>query len=153
MQQQKPDAVVKIEFVNRSGLIKLPEYQTIGSAGADLQADITEPVRINPGERVSIPTGIKMEIPEGYEVQARGRSGLAAKHGVVVVHGVGTIDSDYRGELCALLINHSGVSYTVNPGDRVLQAVVAPVTIATFVEVDKLSETDRGSNGWGSTGR
>lgn len=140
-------------LVNRCGKIGLPEYKTAGAACADLQADVRTPVVINPGERVVIPCGIKVEIPEGYEIQARGRSGLSMKHGIAITHGVGTVDSDFRGEMCAILINHGGIPYVVRPGDRIMQIKVAPVVQAVFVAADELSETERGEEGYGSTGK
>ncbi len=131
---------------------KLPAYQTEGSAGADLCAFVPEPVVIKKGGRALIPTGLAFEIPVGYEVQVRPRSGLALKHGITCLNTPGTIDSDYRGQVHALLINLGDEDFVVNNGDRIAQAVVAPVTQGNFLVADKLSETQRGAGGFGSTG-
>lgn len=132
--------------------VPLPAYQTAGSAGVDLSAALAEPVVIEPGQRVLIPTGFAMAIEPGYEGQIRPRSGLAWKHGVTVVNSPGTVDSDYRGEVKVLLINLGQQAYEVRPLDRIAQLVVAPVQQARFELVDRLDETDRGSGGYGSTG-
>ena len=131
---------------------KLPEYKTIGAAGADCFARINEPKTIKPNELVTIPLGFAVEIPEGYELQVRGRSGLARKNAVQVFNSPGTIDSDYRGEVGAILHNDSNVDFIVNPGDRIAQAVVAPVIRAEWNLVSELSDTERGEGGFGSTG-
>lgn len=131
---------------------KLPEYQTAGAAGADVCALLDEPVTLQPGERRMIPTGLFFEIPEGYEIQMRPRSGLAYKYGVTCVNSPGTIDCDYRGESKVILINLGQEPFVINNGDRIGQIVVAPVTRGTFVTVDRLSETERGAGGFGSTG-
>lgn len=131
---------------------RLPEYKTSGAAGADVCAFVDKPVVIAAGARALIPTGLFFEIPEGYEIQVRARSGLAIKNGIAVLNSPGTVDSDYRGELCVILYNSSDTSFTVNNGDRIAQIVVAPVTRANFVASDLLSETERGSGGFGSTG-
>lgn len=131
---------------------RLPEYKTSGAAGADVCAFVDEPVVIAPSARALIPTGLFFEIPDSYEIQVRARSGLAIKNGIAVLNAPGTVDSDYRGELCVILYNSSDTPFTVNNGDRIAQIVVAPVTRANFVEAGSLSETDRGSGGFGSTG-
>lgn len=131
---------------------KLPEYKTIGAAGADCFARINEPQTIKPNEVVMIPLGFAVEIPEGYELQVRGRSGLARKNSIQLFNSPGTIDSDYRGEVGAILHNDSNVDFIVNPGDRIAQAVVAPVIRAEWNLVSELSETKRGEGGFGSTG-
>ena len=131
--------------------VRLPEYATPEAAGADVFAPYG--VVIFPGERVMLPLGFAVSIPAGFEIQFRPRSGLAAKHGVTVINSPGTIDSDYRGELIAALVNHGGAPHTIHAGDRVAQMVLAPVYRAEFHEVDALTETVRGTGGFGSTGR
>jgi dUTP pyrophosphatase len=130
----------------------IPLYQSMGAAGADLKAAILENIVIEPGRTALIPTGIFLEIPEGYEVQIRPRSGLAMKSQVTVLNAPGTIDSDYRGEVAVLLINHGIHAFTVTPCMRIAQMVMAPVIRATFQYADFLSETNRGSGGFGHTG-
>ncbi|MEF9519839.1 dUTP diphosphatase [Chlamydia crocodili] len=135
--------------------VDLPEYSTEGASGADLRANIEEPVAVLPGQRVLIPTGIKMQIPQGYEVQVRPRSGLALKHGIMVVNSPGTIDADYRGEICIILANFGENTFIIEPKMRIAQAVVAPVVQAKFIVVDQeegLTATSRGSRGFGHTG-
>lgn len=134
----------------------LPSYETPGSAGADVRASIGlhESILIKPGERVLIPTGLSMEIPMGFEIQVRPRSGLSFKTGLMVLNSPGTIDSDYRGEVKIILGNLSNKDELINHGDRVAQLVLAPVTQARFmVSENDLSETSRGSGGFGSTGK
>ena len=145
------DGAVRDFSVLKEGAL-LPEYQTSGSAGADLHAYLAEPVTLKPMERRLIPTGLFVELPAGYELQVRPRSGLALKHGVTVLNTPGTVDSDYRGELCVLLINFGSEPFTVQNGDRIAQAVVAQAVQVSFVQTDALSETGRGVNGYGSTG-
>ena len=130
----------------------IPHYATEGAAGADISAYLSAPVTLRPGEYKAIPTGLFMEIPEGYEVQVRPRSGLALKHGITVLNAPGTIDSDYRGEVKVILINHSSEAFTIQNGDRIAQIVVARVHRLPFVEVVDLSATERGEGGFGSTG-
>tara|TARA_B100001115_G_scaffold116037_1_gene86246 strand:+ start:28 stop:468 length:441 start_codon:yes stop_codon:yes gene_type:complete len=130
----------------------LPEYETSQSAGMDLRADLEETVLLDPGGRTLIPTGLYIEIPAGYEAQVRPRSGLALKRGLTVLNAPGTIDSDYRGELGVILVNLSQEVQTVEPGERIAQLLFAPVTRGQLVEVDILSETERGRGGFGSTG-
>lgn len=132
--------------------LPLPSYQTTGSAGADLYAAVPSPLVLAPGERVLVPTGLALELPEGVEAQVRPRSGLALKHGVTTLNAPGTIDSDYRGEVGVLLINHGSEDFAVRRGDRIAQLVVMPVTQASFVNATSLSETDRGGGGFGHTG-
>ncbi|MDR0910633.1 MAG: dUTP diphosphatase [Spirochaetaceae bacterium] len=131
----------------------LPSFATPGSAGADLSALLDAPLVLQPGERALIPSGIAMELPPAYECQLRPRSGLAAKFGVTVLNAPGTIDSDFRGELKALLINHGTEPFTINSGDRIAQLVVQPVIAVEYEEADSLSDTKRGEGGYGSTGR
>jgi dUTP pyrophosphatase len=130
----------------------LPSYQTPGAAGADVCAFLASPLVILPEARAAVPTGLSFEIPAGFEVQVRPRSGLAAKYGVTLTNAPGTIDSDYRGEVKILLINHGSEPYTVHNGDRIAQLVAAPVIQARFVPAETLSETERGQGGFGSTG-
>lgn len=142
---------VNIKFVAQEGAI-IPEYKTSGAAGADVCAFLSEPVVIKSGEFAMIPTGLSFSIPEGYEIQVRPRSGLAAKNGVTVLNTPGTIDSDYRGEVKVILINHGKDAFTVNNGDRIAQLIVAPVTQGIFEKTDELDSTERGEGGFGSTG-
>lgn len=140
-------------FVQKiSNLVDYPKYMTEGSAGMDLEAACEEPMDIAPHSWALVPTGVKMAIPVGYEGQIRPRSGLAAKYGVTMLNSPGTIDSDYRGEIKVILINHSEVNFRVNPKDRVAQIIIAKYTQAELVIVDELDETKRGEGGFGHTG-
>ena len=130
----------------------VPVYKTSGAAGADVCAHLENPVTLKKGERQLIPTGLYFEIPEGYEIQVRPRSGLAFKNGVTVLNTPGTIDSDYRGELKVLLINLGNDDFVINNGERIAQIIVAPVTVGNFISAENLSETQRGKGGFGSTG-
>lgn len=130
----------------------LPSYGSLEAAGADVRAAFTEPFTLAPGASALIPTGLKMEIPTGYEIQVRPRSGLALKHGVTVLNTPGTIDSDYRGEIQVILINHGKEPFTILPGMRMAQLVVAPVTRANFVLSEQLETSTRGTHGFGHTG-
>lgn len=131
----------------------LPQYETTQSAGMDLRAFLPDgPVTMQPMERKMIPTGLYMELPSGYEAQIRPRSGLAWKKGVTVLNSPGTIDADYRGQLCVVLINLSQEPFVVNDGERIAQMIVAPCEQATWQEVEVLSDTERGSGGFGHTG-
>jgi dUTP pyrophosphatase len=132
--------------------VPLPAYATAGAAGADLAASVPEPVVIDAGAFQLVPCGFSMAIPDGFEAQIRPRSGLASKHGVTVLNSPGTIDSDYRGEVKVLLINHGGVPFTVTPGMRIAQMVVAPVTRAEWDEVAELPGTERNTGGFGHSG-
>jgi dUTP pyrophosphatase len=132
--------------------IDLPKFETAQAAGADLRAAIDAPIILAPGARQLIPTGFCMALPAGYEAQVRPRSGLALKHGITVLNSPGTIDADYRGEVSVLIINHGDQDFTVSRGDRFAQIVIAPVTQGQFEVVSSLSETVRGSGGYGSTG-
>lgn len=123
------------------------------AAGLDLVAAIDAPIVLRPGERTGIGTGLAIELPPGFEAQVRPRSGLARKHGITLVNGPGTIDADYRGEIVVLVINHGAEPVPIAPGDRIAQLVIAPVVQAELVEVDELTETERGAGGFGSTGR
>ncbi|MEP5937995.1 MAG: dUTP diphosphatase [Erythrobacter sp.] len=130
--------------------LDLPQYATIGAAGMDIIS--AETIRIASGARHAVATGLAVAIPQGYEIQVRPRSGLALKHGITVPNTPGTIDSDYRGELKVILINHGTDTFAIERGDRIAQLVLAPVIQAGWQEVDTLDETDRGSGGFGSTG-
>jgi dUTP pyrophosphatase len=132
--------------------VPLPTYQTPGSAGLDLCAALPEGIRLEPGQRRLIPAGLRIEIPPGYEGQVRPRSGLALRHGITVLNSPGTIDSDYRGELGIVLINHGAESVQIAPLDRIAQLVIAPVAAAQFELALSLSETGRAAGGYGSTG-
>jgi len=133
--------------------LPLPAYATSHSAGADLYAAVEFDLTIKPGESAMVPTGLHFEIPEGFEVQVRPRSGLAAKNQVTVLNSPGTIDSDYRGEVKVILINHGKAPFIVKRGDRIAQMVVGKVEQASFEKADSLSETSRGHGGFGSTGK
>ena len=143
--------MVKIKVVN-TGCQPLPAYATSQSAGMDLRANIESTITLHPMERTLVPTGIRIELPEGYEAQVRPRSGLALKHGITVLNTPGTIDSDYRGELKVLLVNLSNDDFVVNAGERVAQMVIARHETATWEEVEVLDETERGEGGYGHTG-
>ena len=143
---------MKINIVNKSRH-PLPEYATSYSAGMDLRANIDEPVELKPLERKLIPTGLFIELPEGYEAQIRPRSGLAIKKGITVLNSPGTIDADYRGEVCIILINLSAETFVINDGERICQMIVVPHARAEWAEVALLNETDRGAGGFGHTGK
>lgn len=129
----------------------LPEYKTAGAAGADLHACIDEPITLGHLEWAVIPTGLAMEIPEGYEVQIRARSGMSIKNGISLINGIGTIDADYRGELGIGAINYGKEPFVIEPGMRIAQMVVAKYDTADWIVVEELSETERGAGGYGST--
>jgi len=134
--------------------LPLPAYETAGAAGMDLRASVgEESVILAPGARAMVPTGLAIALPEGFEAQVRPRSGLAIKHGITQLNTPGTIDSDYRGELKVILINHGQEPFTVAHGDRIAQLVIAPVIQAVWAELETLDETSRGSAGFGSTGK
>lgn len=133
--------------------VPLPEYKTAGSAGMDVRAAVARPLALAPGERAAVPTGLAVEIPDGYELQTRPRSGLALERGVTVLNAPGTIDSDYRGEIKIILVNHGAETFVVERGDRVAQLIVASVARCEIRETDRLSESDRGEGGFGSTGK
>lgn len=137
--------------------VSMPSYESAGAAGADIRANFSAAERetgvvVDPGRRCLVPTGLHMEIPQGYEVQVRPRSGLALKHGITLVNSPGTIDSDYRGPVGVIILNTSDHPFHIAHGDRIAQIVVAPVTQARFENTSQLSETDRGDGGFGSTG-
>lgn len=142
---------MKVLVVNKSKH-PLPQYATVGSAGLDLRANISEPVAIKPLQRALIPTGISLALPLGCEAQIRPRSGLALKHGITVLNSPGTIDSDYRGEIGVILVNLSDSEFVVNDGDRICQMVITKHEIAEFLEVESLDETERNDGGFGHSG-
>lgn len=133
--------------------VTLPKYETSGAAGMDVRANISEPIVLGSLDRALIPLGLRLEIPEGYEVQVRPRSGLALKHGIGMVNSIGTIDSDYRGEIGAIIVNLSKEPYTIQPQERIGQIVLNKVEQIEWEVVEKLSESERGSGGFGSTGK
>lgn len=143
---------MKIKVVNRSNN-PLPEYKTSGAAGMDLMSNITESITLKSLERILIPTGLFIELPEGYEAQIRPRSGLALKEGIGVLNSPGTIDADYRGEIGIILVNLSNSEVTIHPGDRICQMVINKVEQAELIEVEMLSNSDRGIGGFGHTGK
>ncbi len=143
---------MKVKIINESSN-PLPEYATPGSAGMDLRASLPEgSITLAPLQRVIVPTGIRLEIPQGFECQIRPRSGLAAKHGVTVLNSPGTIDSDYRGYIGVILVNLSSEPFIIENGERICQMVFAKVETATLVQTDSISDTDRGDGGFGHTG-
>lgn len=143
--------LLSVKIINQSGN-ELPSYATIGSSGMDIRASIVEPMVLQPFERALVPTGLFVEIPLGYEIQIRPRSGLAIKQGITCLNTPGTIDADYRGEIKVILINLSAEPQTIHPADRIAQMVVQKVEQIQWVVVDELSDSDRGSGGFGSTG-
>ena len=143
---------MKIKIVNKSQH-PLPDYATALAAGMDLRANLTEPIELAPLERSRIPTGIYIQLPEGYEAQIRPRSGLAIKHGISIVNAPGTIDADYRGEIRVILVNLSNEKFTINDGERICQMVISKHERAEWIEVDILDETERGEGGFGHTGK
>ena len=145
--------MTKILIKKLSSEVLTPKYETAGSSGMDLAAFIEKNIIINPGDKVLIPTGFSLSIPQGYEVQIRPRSGLAAKRGITVLNTPGTIDSDYRGEIKIILINLSKDKFIIKNGERIAQMVVCPVEQVSVEEVKELSDTDRGIEGFGSTGK
>ncbi len=142
---------VNIKIVNLS-TNALPRYETAGSAGMDIKAALEEPILLKPLQRVLIPTGLYIELPDGFEAQVRPRSGLAIKKGLSVLNSPGTIDSDYRGEIKVIMINLSNESVIVNTGERIAQLVISKYEKAELIEVDELSNSDRGAGGFGHTG-
>ena len=143
--------MVKIKVVN-TGHQPLPAYATTQSAGLDLRANIESPITLHPLERRLVPTGLHIALPDGYEAQVRPRSGLALKHGIIVLNTPGTVDADYRGEIMVLLVNFSNEDFVVRDGERIAQMVIAQYAKATFESVEVLDETERGEGGYGHTG-
>lgn len=143
---------MKVKVINLNPSNPLPKYETPDSSGMDLRANINTEWTVDPGERILVPTGLKMAIPSGYECQIRPRSGLALKKGITVLNTPGTIDASFRGELGVIIINHSNDTFTINPGDRIAQAVFSKVEHVELENVDELDETERGEGGFGHTG-
>ena len=143
--------VLKIQRLEHNRI--LPEYKTEGAAGMDLCAAITEPVTLQPLERRLIPTGLKIELEHGFEAQIRPRSGMSIKHGITLINCVGTIDEDYRGEVCVPVVNISNEAYTIQPDERIAQMVITNYVQAELEVVTELTDTDRGEGGFGSTGK
>ena len=143
---------MKVKIVNKSAN-ELPEYATMFSAGMDLRANIAEAITLKPLERKLIPTGLFIELPQGYEAQIRPRSGLAIKKGITVLNSPGTIDADYRGEICVILINLSNENFTIENGERICQMVIAQHAQVEWLAAEELGETERGAGGFGHTGK
>lgn len=143
---------MKVKIVNHSPF-PLPAYATVQSAGMDLRADLPEPLTLGPLERAMVPTGLHIELPAGFEAQIRPRSGLAAKHGISIVNSPGTVDADYRGEIKVILVNLSNEPFAIAPGERIAQMVVARHETVEWEPVEALEESERGSGGFGSTGK
>lgn len=141
----------KVKIINKSKHA-LPAYSTESSAGMDVRANLSEPITLNPLQRILVPTGLFIELPQGYECQLRPRSGLALKHGITLVNTPGTIDADYRGEIGVILINLSDAPFVINDGERICQMVINRYTVAEWIEVEQLDETERGAGGFGHTG-
>ena len=144
--------MIKIEVINLSPALDLPQYATSMSAGLDLLAAVENEIILRAGSRILVPTGLKIALPEGYEAQVRPRSGLAIKNGITVLNSPGTIDADYRGEISVILINLGSEDFVIKRGMKIAQMVIAPYIQAKFLEVELLSQTERGSGGFGSTG-
>lgn len=142
---------MKVEIINRSHH-PLPQYATPQSAGVDLRANIESPIELQPLKRCLVPTGLFMALPPGYEAQVRPRSGLAIKHGITVLNTPGTIDADYRGEICVILVNLSDEPFVISDGERIAQMVIARHEQAEWEAVEELSETERGAGGFGHSG-
>lgn len=147
--------IVEVQQLPHGAGLPLPAYQTAHAAGMDLLAAVPDsaPMVLEPGKVVMVPTALSIALPPGFEAQVRPRSGLAAKHGITVLNSPGTIDADYRGEIAVILINHGSAAFPIKRGERIAQMVIAPVSQAELVKVTNLSETERGSGGFGSTGR
>ncbi len=143
---------MKINIINKS-IHALPQYETAHAAGMDIRANLKSEISIKPLQRVLVPTGLHVELPIGYEAQIRPRSGLAYKHGISIVNSPGTIDADYRGEIKVLLVNLSDTDFVVNDGDRIAQMVIAKHETVSWEAVDELSDTARGTGGYGHTGK
>lgn len=143
--------MIDLPVINTSPY-KLPDYATSSSAGLDLRANIKKPVYLNPFQRILIPTGLKISLPEKYEGQIRPRSGLALKHGITVLNSPGTIDSDFKGEVGVILINLSDVKYKIKPGDRIAQMIISSFSNVKWKLVDDIGQSKRGNSGFGSTG-
>ena len=143
---------IQVKVIREKG-VELPKYETGGSAGMDVRANIKEPITLKSLERILVPTGLKVAIPEGYEIQVRPRSGLAIKHGITMLNTPGTVDSDYRGELKVIVVNLSNEAYTIEPNERIGQFVLNKIEQIEFIEVEELDSTERGEGGFGHTGK
>ena len=143
---------MNVQVINKSKH-PLPAYATELSAGMDIRANISEPISLDPMQRCLVPTGLFIALPQGFEAQIRPRSGLALKKGITVLNSPGTIDADYRGEICIILVNLSAETFVIEDGERIAQMVITPFLTAEFVETAELDETERGAGGFGSTGR
>jgi len=143
---------IQVKIINQSSN-PLPAYETAGSAGMDLRANLTEPLVLKPLQRTIVPTGLFIELPDGFEAQVRPRSGLAIKHGITCLNSPGTVDSDYRGEIKIILVNLSGEDQTLHHGDRIAQMIISRVEQAQWQQVTVLAETKRGGGGFGHTGK
>lgn len=143
---------IQVKIVNKSRNA-LPQYATAGSSGMDIRAGLTEPIEVAPFERVLVPTGLFIELPQGYEAQIRPRSGLAINHGITCLNTPGTIDADYRGEIKIILINLSQEQHVIQPGDRIAQMIIQKTERATLIPVIELNETERSAGGFGHTGK
>lgn len=142
---------IKVKIINESGF-PLPAYETFSSAGMDVRAAVKEPVVIQPMQRMLVPTGLRVQLPHGYEMQLRPRSGLALKHGISLVNTPGTVDADYRGEIGIILINFGSEPFTINPGERICQMVISSYTRVEWEAVSRIDETERGDGAFGHTG-
>lgn len=149
----QPPEILILRDAGADPALPLPAYATTGAAGADIRADLGGgEVTIRPGQIAALSTGLRMQIPEGWEMQLRARSGLALRHGITLANGIGTIDADYRGPVAVILVNLGPAPFVIRHGDRIAQAVLAPVHRARFVAVEALDDTERGAGGFGSTG-
>ena len=144
---------IQLKIRRLKNSIELPYYATEGAAGMDLTAGISEPMEFKPFERKLVPTGMIIELPTGYEAQVRPRSGLSIKFGMTLINCIGTIDEDYRGEVCVPMVNISQETYTIQPGERIAQMIISPVVKAQIIQVDELTLTARATGGFGSTGK
>ena len=153
MSEEQPEVRVRVTRLENGLGLPLPSGATAGSAGSDLSAAVDEPVVLPPGKVAMVPTGFAVELPPGWEAQVRPRSGLALRHGVTVLNSPGTIDSDYRGEIAVVLINHGSEPFHIARGDRIAQMVISRVPSVEWVEAESLAESERGEGGFGSTGR
>jgi dUTP pyrophosphatase len=147
------DVILRLEQLPHARDLPVPRYMTEQAAGMDLCAAVTDPVTMAPGGYARIPTGLRIAVPRGFEGQVRPRSGLAARHGVTVLNAPGTVDTDYRGEVCVVLINHGREPFTITRGERIAQLLISPVAHAEIEVVDSLDTTARGAGGFGHTGR
>lgn len=145
------DEVMQIRILKKHPDAIIPQYATAGASGLDLHARIPHDIYLQPGVRFTCPVGIGIELPEGFEAQVRGRSGMAKNHGVTVLNSPGTVDADYRGEICAILINHGDQAFKIEPNQRIAQLVIAPVVRVELVESLDITETERGEGAFGST--